>query len=73
MTRIVILDGHTANPGDLSWEGLAALGELVVHERTAAADVAARTAGADVVITNKTVLGESFFAAPGRPRLVCVI
>lgn len=73
MTRIVILDGHTANPGDLSWEALAALGELVVHERTAAADVAARTAGADVVITNKTVLGESFFAAPGRPRLVCVI
>ena len=73
MTHIVILDGHTANPGDLSWEGLAALGELVVYERTAAADVAARTAGADVVITNKTVLGESFFAAPGRPRLVCVI
>lgn len=73
MTRIVILDGHTANPGDLSWEALAALGELVVHERTAAADVVARTAGADVVITNKTVLGESFFAAPGRPRLVCVI
>ncbi|MFM7249540.1 MAG: NAD(P)-dependent oxidoreductase [Planctomycetaceae bacterium] len=73
MTRIVILDGHTANPGDLSWEPLGRLGELVIHERTAAADVAARTAGADVVITNKTVLGESFFAAPGRPRLVCVI
>lgn len=73
MTRIVILDGHTANPGDLSWEPLARLGELVVHDRTAAVDVAPRAAGADVVITNKTVLGESFFAAPGRPRLVCVI
>lgn len=73
MTRIVILDGHTANPGDLSWEALGALGELVVHDRTAAADVVARAAGADVVITNKTVLDAAFFAAPSRPRLVCVI
>mgnify|MGYP000780964432 CR=1 FL=1 len=35
--KIVILDGYTENPGDLSWEGFAALGELTVYERTAAA------------------------------------
>ncbi|HOF94908.1 MAG TPA: D-2-hydroxyacid dehydrogenase, partial [Clostridia bacterium] len=34
MTKIVILDGYTTNPGDLSWGGLSALGELKVYERT---------------------------------------
>ena len=54
--KIVVLDGYAANPGDLSWEPLAALGELTVYDRTAAEDVAARMEGADMVLTNKTVL-----------------
>jgi glycerate dehydrogenase len=54
MSRIVVLDGHTLNPGDLSWEPLAALGELEVFERTPPELVAARAAGARVVVTNKT-------------------
>jgi glycerate dehydrogenase len=33
MMKIVVLDGYTENPGDLSWEGLAQLGELTVHDR----------------------------------------
>jgi glycerate dehydrogenase len=57
MSRIVVLDGHTLNPGDLSWEPLAALGELEVFERTPPELVAARAAGARVVITNKTYVG----------------
>jgi len=73
MTRIVILDGFTANPGDLSWEALGRLGDLVVHDRSAPAEVGPRAAGADVVVTNKTVLDAAFFASPARPRLVCVI
>lgn len=52
--KIVILDGYTENPGDLSWEGFEALGELTVYDRTAADQVIERIKGADAVITNKT-------------------
>lgn len=54
--KIVILDGYTANPGDLSWAALEALGELKVHERTEPEQVLQRAAGAAVVLTNKTPL-----------------
>ena len=50
---IVILDGYTTNPGDLSWDGLAALGDLVVHERTDPSELAARVKGAEVIVSNK--------------------
>ncbi|MCF7837413.1 MAG: D-2-hydroxyacid dehydrogenase [Candidatus Marinimicrobia bacterium] len=57
MTRLVVLDGYTLNPGDLSWDAMAALGELEVHERTPPDQVLERAAGAGTVLTNKTVLG----------------
>ena len=56
MTKIVVLDGYTLNPGDLSWEGLEALGECVVHDRSEPEEVVERAKDADVVLTNKTVL-----------------
>lgn len=56
--RIVVLDGYTLNPGDLSWKPLEALGELVVHERTNASQVLERAKGADAIFTNKTVLSD---------------
>jgi glycerate dehydrogenase len=65
MPKIVILDGHPLNPGDLDWGPLAALGELSVLARTAPADVVARAGGADVVLTNKVRLGrEEIFGLP---------
>lgn len=57
--RIVVLDGYSLNPGDLSWEQLAELGELSVHDRTPQDAVAARAAGASVILTNKTVVSEA--------------
>ena len=54
--KIVILDGFTANPGDLSWERLAALGELTVYDRTTAQQTIERAAEADIVLTNKVLL-----------------
>lgn len=51
--KIVVLDGYTMNPGDLSWEGLEGLGECAVYERTPPARVVERAAGAEVVLTNK--------------------
>ena len=52
--RIVVLDGYTLNPGDLSWEGLEALGQCVVHDRTAPEDTVSRSEGAAILLTNKT-------------------
>lgn len=57
--KIVILDGYTLNPGDLSWEPLKELGEVTVYERTASKDVCKRAEGAEVVFTNKVVLDEA--------------
>ena len=54
--KIVVLDGYTLNPGDLTWAGLEALGDCRVYERTAPEDVLPRAAGAEVLLTNKTVL-----------------
>lgn len=54
MPRLVILDGHTLNPGDLSWDPLKALGDCVIYDRTPAAEVVARAQGAELVLTNKT-------------------
>ncbi len=56
--KIVILDGYTLNPGDLSWDGLRQLGDLVVYDRTPGDKVAERAEGAEVIFTNKTPIGE---------------
>lgn len=54
--KIVILDGYTANPGDLSWQELEYLGKLTVYDRTSRDETVARAASADIVLTNKVVL-----------------
>ncbi|MEK6794946.1 MAG: D-2-hydroxyacid dehydrogenase [Spirochaetota bacterium] len=68
--NIVILDGHTANPGDLSWDALASLGTLTVHERTPRASIIERAKDAEVVITNKTILDKSVIDALPKLRYV---
>ena len=54
--KIVVLDGYTLNPSDLSWDCLAELGELEIHDRTLPEEVAERCMGADAIITNKALL-----------------
>ena len=54
--KIVVLDGYCMNPGDLSWDALREFGEVVVYDRTPAAEAAARAHGADAVLMNKTPL-----------------
>ncbi|MBC7235056.1 MAG: D-2-hydroxyacid dehydrogenase [Chloroflexi bacterium] len=51
--KIVVLDGHTLNPGDLSWEGLHELGEVDIYERTPPATVVERAQGAQAIVVNK--------------------
>jgi len=57
--RIVVMDGHAANPGDLSWKPFEEFGEVVVYERTAKEDVVARAKDADAVFTNKVIFDEA--------------
>lgn len=65
MAKIVVLDGYTENPGDLSWEPLAALGELTVYDRTPVDKIVERIGDADIVYTNKTpVSRETLDACP---------
>src|SRR5208337_4011228 len=54
--KIVVLDGYTLNPGDLSWDELKALGSCEVYDRTPPDQVVARALDAEIVLTNKTVL-----------------
>lgn len=67
---IVVLDGYTANPGDLSWEPLESVGHCTVHDRTAPADIVPRAAAADIVLTNKTPITRETIEA--LPRLACI-
>lgn len=52
--KIVVLDGYTLNPGDISWEGMEAFGEVTVYDRTKAEEIVERIGDAEVVYTNKT-------------------
>jgi glycerate dehydrogenase len=61
--KIVLLDAHTANPGDLSWQPLEAIAPCEVHARTPLEQTVARCAGAEVVITNKSPLTREIIAA----------
>lgn len=64
--NIVLLDAHTANPGDVSWAPLHALGACTIHPRTPVAETVARCSGAEAVITNKApVTREMMAALPG--------
>lgn len=74
--KIVILDGYTENPGDLSWDGLAALGELTVYDRTPLKDTAEiirRIGDAEVVFTNKTPLTREILDACPSVKFISVL
>ncbi|MGD1832784.1 MAG: D-2-hydroxyacid dehydrogenase [Sphaerochaetaceae bacterium] len=71
--NIVVLDGYTENPGDLSWEGFEKLGNLSVYDRTAASQILERIGDAEVVITNKVPITEQTFEACPSIRYVGVL
>ena len=74
--KIVVLDGHTENPGDLSWKTLGELGELTVYDRTDVGDIGQimrRIDEADIVITNKTPLSRKTLAASPNLKYISVM
>ena len=74
--KIVILDGYTENPGDLSWAGLEALGEVTVYDRTSLTDeneIISRIGDAEIVYTNKTPLTKNVIDACPSIRFISVL
>ena len=74
--KIVVLDGYTENPGDLSWDSLAALGELTVYDRTSYADsplIAERLGDAEIAVTNKTPITRNTMDACPNLKAVAVL
>jgi len=71
--QIVVLDGYTVNPGDLSWAPLEALGPCRVHDRTPPAETPARCQGAAILLTNKTVLDGTLISSLPELRYIGVM
>lgn len=71
--KIVVLDGYTLNPGDLTWDGLKKIGEVEVYDRTPSELVAERAKDAEIIFTNKTVLGEAEFSQFPKLRYIGVL
>ena len=73
---LVILDGYTENPGDLSWDGLRAFGDLTVYDRTSLTDedeIISRIGDAEIAITNKTPLSRRVLEACPNLKLISVL
>lgn len=71
--NICILDGYTLNPGDLSWDAMASLGNLTVYDRTAPEEVIERALHAEVLLVNKVIIGEEQMKALPNLKFVGVL
>ena len=71
--KIVILDGLTANPGDLSWKRLEELGTLTVYDRTKPEETVARAADAEIILTNKVIISREVMAQLPQLRYIGVL
>ncbi|MCR5369440.1 MAG: D-2-hydroxyacid dehydrogenase [Clostridium sp.] len=74
--KIVVLDGYTENPGDLSWEGLEKFGELTVYDRTCYTDsplIAQRIGDAEVAVINKTPITKATIDACPNLKVIAVL
>ncbi|WP_261302524.1 D-2-hydroxyacid dehydrogenase [Paenibacillus andongensis] len=71
--QIVVLDGYTLNPGDLDWNSLKSLGELVVYDRTAESQILERATDAEIILTNKTPLSAQMIQQLPKLRYIGVL
>ncbi len=71
--KLVVLDGFTLNPGDISWDDLQSLGECSIYDRTEPDEVLSRARGAVIILTNKTVLDRRIIEALPDLKYIGVI
>jgi len=72
MKKTVVLDGYTLNPGDLSWENIASLGQIKLYDRTPVEQIVERCKEADIVLTNKVPFTEATLAQLPRLKMIAV-
>lgn len=70
--NIVVIDGHTLNPGDLSWNALHAIGKVTMYDRTPAEQITERCKDAQIILTNKVPVSEITISAAKDLKLICV-
>jgi len=73
LMTIVVLDGHTLNPGDNPWAPLEELGEVRVYDRSMPSEVRERVAEADIILTNKTPLPRDIIESAPRLKFISVL
>ena len=73
MIKIVVTDGYTLNPGDLSWDSISALGELTIYDRTGAHEIVERCREADIVLTNKVPFNEASIKQLPNLKMISVL
>ena len=74
--KIVVLDGYTENPGDLSWDELAKLGDLTVYDRTSYEEsplIAERIGDAEIAVINKTPISKATIDACPNLKAIAVL
>lgn len=71
--KIVVLDGYTLNPGDLSWKGLEEFGEVVVYDRTPPDKIFERSKDAEILFTNKTPINAELLSKLPSLRYISVL
>lgn len=71
--KIIILDGYTANPGDNPWDAIQALGDVTVYDRTPEDQILQRSAGADILVTNKTPLFKETLSRLDDLKMIAVL
>jgi len=70
--KIVVLDAHTLNPGDLSWKAIAQFGEVTLYERTTQEQVLARSKEAAIILTNKVALSREILQQLPQLKFIAV-
>jgi glycerate dehydrogenase len=70
--NIVVIDGHTLNPGDLSWNELNSIGKVAMYDRTPADQITERCKDAHIILTNKVPVSEATINAAKDLKLICV-
>lgn len=71
--KIVVTDGYTLNPGDLSWSRIEQFGELTVYERSVENELVERCSDADIILSNKTVFSKSTIDQLQNAKLISVL
>ena len=71
--KIIVLDGHTLNPGDLSWKDLEALGDCTIYDRSTLEQVIPRAIVAEIILTNKTVLSAEIISSLTKLQYIGVL